>query len=37
LSALRETEGVELPKFGETGHRQSRAKPPGANAPDGKV
>ena len=26
LSALRETEGAELPKFGETGNRQSRAK-----------
>jgi hypothetical protein len=26
LSALRETEGAELLKFGETGNRQSRAK-----------
>jgi len=32
LSALRETEGAELPKFGETGQRQSRAKRPGRTA-----
>jgi len=32
LSALGETRGVELPKFGGTGNRQSRAKRPGQTA-----
>jgi hypothetical protein len=32
LSALGETRGAELPKVGETGHRQSRAKRSGQTA-----
>jgi hypothetical protein len=32
LSAPGETRGAELLKFGETGHRQSRAKHPGRTA-----
>jgi hypothetical protein len=32
LSAPGETRGAELPKFGETGHRQSRAKRSGRPA-----
>jgi hypothetical protein len=37
LSAPVETPDAELPKFGGTGNRQSRAKLPGTNVPDEKV